>query len=242
MMKTRKDGSTIEDLAVVQTGTLSIEAGEHYSTVFSMYRQQFKKMGDSAVVRITYRGKHYLVDTGYEDEWNLEPAVRELNKKKLEYNLGLLDLTFENIEGIFITHWHHDHFGNCGLFPRAKLYAYELCRDLNLSMIAKQCGFEHMMPPVYCKEGDMFAGCSLLPTPGHTKDHCSILAEFKGRVFCIAGDAIVSQSYYERGEVWPYNSGNMGKETCVRAMNSIIEKVDFIIPGHGHLFQNYRKK
>ncbi|MBN1696420.1 MAG: MBL fold metallo-hydrolase [Spirochaetales bacterium] len=241
-MKIKKRNQLIETLALVKTGTLGIEAGERYNPDFTEYRKQFLKSGDSSVVRITFGGKHYLVDTGYADEWNLEPASRELNKAMLNYHLTLQRLSFESIAGIFITHWHHDHFGNLPFFPNARLYTTGPEKGLNLEVLAEKCGFTHMMPPSYCGAGDTFAGCTLLPTPGHTPDHCSLLAEYGGWVFCIAGDAIVSQSYYERGEAWPYNAGNMGKEKCAEAMNAIIESSDYIIPGHGHVFQNYRRK
>jgi glyoxylase-like metal-dependent hydrolase (beta-lactamase superfamily II) len=80
-----------------------------------------------------------------------------------------------------------------------------------------------------------------MPTPGHTRLHCSLLVEFMSKQVVIAGDAIVSQSYYDQGKAWPYNAGNLGDAACLEAMNQIIALADYIIPGHGHPFQNYRK-
>jgi len=231
----------IEELNIVKTGSLSIEAGENHNKSFNKIKWRFKKIGDSSVIHIKYKGKNYLVDTGFAGEWNLSPENISLNRISLMYYLAFLGLSFESIAGIFITHWHHDHFGNLPLFNKARLYIYEPSREMAIKMLAKKCGFTHLFPPVYLNETDTFAGCTLFPTPGHTITHCSLIALYENFTFCIAGDAIVSQSYYDKDEVWSYNSGNMGKEKCIKAMKDITSKSDYIIPGHGHLFQNYKE-
>jgi len=231
----------IEDIKIVKTGSLGIEAGEEYDKNYYELRSQFKKYGDSSVVFIKHKGKNYLVDTGFANEANLTPENIKFNKKNLEHDLGLLHLSFSDIHGIFITHWHHDHFGNLFLFPRAELFLYDPEGELNISLVAEKYDFTHLLPPKYLTEKKRFAGCKLLATPGHTKNHCSVLADYKRIKICIAGDAIVSQSYYNIGVAWPYNAGNLGMEQCIKSMNQIIKLSDYIIPGHGHMFQNYRK-
>lgn len=231
----------IQDIKIVKTGSLSVEAGEMYDHMSDDFKSRFKKFGDSSVVYIRHRGKNYLVDTGFAYEANLSHGNLEFNKKMLEHDLGLLHLAFGDIHGIFITHWHHDHFGNLHLFPGAKLFLYDPDKHLNIEIVAEKFGFSHLLPPEYLAGGDEFAGGSLLPTPGHTRNHCSVIVDYKGMKICIAGDAIVSQSYFDRDDAWPFNAGNLGKEQCIRAMNAIIEKADYIIPGHGHMFQNYKR-
>ncbi len=199
-------------------------------------------MGDSSVVHIEYEGYHYLIDTGFANEADLSEENLAYNELELKTRLKLHGLTCEDIVGIFITHWHSDHFANLRLFPRANVYCYDPNHELNLDSIASSYQFYNLLPLVRLDANDYFAGCKLIPTPGHTRLHCSLLVEFMKRTIVIAGDAIVSQSYYDNGKAWPYNAGNLGEVACVKAMDQIIEVADYIIPGHGHPFQNYKRE
>ncbi|MBD3351860.1 MAG: MBL fold metallo-hydrolase [Candidatus Lokiarchaeota archaeon] len=234
----------IQDLIVLSTGSLSTELGEKLESmeVYQLGKEHLGKKGDSSVVYIKHDDKHYLVDTGFANEGDTTPKNKEDNKNYLRFILGKIDLTFNDISGVFMTHWHHDHFGNLYLFPNAKLYFYDPDNEIDIKQAAAGYGFDHMLPPIRLKKDDIFAGCRLLPTEGHMRNHCSLLCEFMGFKICIAGDAIVSQSYYDRNEPWPYNAGNLGKKKCIEAMDLIIDVADIIIPGHGHAFQNYRTK
>lgn len=233
--------NSIENIQLVKTGSLSIEAGEGYNPLYYDFTYRFRKFGDSSVVYIRHKGKNYLIDTGFANREDFSPDNLALNKKMLEHDLSLVHLTPADIHGIFITHWHLDHFGNLPIFPRARLFMYDPDKDLDIEFLADRFGFSHLLPTEYLSAGDSFAGCSLFPTPGHTQNHCSVFTTFKDIKICIAGDAIVSQSYYDKGGVWPFNAGNLGLEQCIRAMNMIVEKADYIVPGHGHMFQNYRR-
>jgi len=200
------------------------------------------KWGDSSVIHIKYEGNDYLVDTGFANEADLSPEKLAFNERDLELHFQSQELTFEDIKGIFITHWHSDHFANLRLFPRANIYYYDPEQELNIEPIAKTYHFDNLQPLIRLDTDDYFAGCKLIPTPGHTRLHCSLLVEFMSKAIVIAGDAIVSQSYYDKGKVWPYNAGNLGEATCLKAMEQLVEVAEYIIPGHGHPFQNYQKK
>lgn len=227
---------------MIKTGSLSAEAGESIDAEYHKFHNNLKKLGDSSVTHIKYDGKHYLVDTGFANELDLRKKNKEFNKRTLKHDLSLKNLKFRDIEGIFITHWHADHFGNLSLFPNAKVYYYEPSNKININYFSKIYGFKSKLPGNRLKEKDSFAGCVLFPTEGHVNHHCSLIADYKSLKFCMAGDAIVSQSYYDKGAVWMYNSGNLGEDKCKESMKKIIEVADIIIPGHGHAFQNYKKK
>jgi len=174
------------------------------------------KWGDSSVIHIKYEGNDYLVDTGFANEADLSPEKLAFNERDLELHFQSQKLTFEDIKGIFITHWHSDHFANLRLFPRANIYYYDPEQELNIEPIAKTYHFDNLQP--------------------------LIRVEFMSKAIVIAGDAIVSQSYYDKGKVWPYNAGNLGEATCLKAMEQLVEVAEYIISCHGHPFQNYQKK
>ena len=247
-------------IKLLKFGTLSIEFGESISSKYYEIGKHFGKLGDSSVILIKYENNYYLVDTGFANEVDTSQKNLDFNKKSLKYLFELNNLQFEDISGIFITHWHADHFGNLRCFPNARLYSFfpekssndQFINKLNFNSLknhfkqlfeifANQYHFEHLLPVIPLNENDKFAGCKLLPTPGHTRLHCSLITELISTKIVIAGDAIVSQSYYDHNEVWSYNSGNLGDEACKKAMNNIIKIADYIIPGHGFPFQNYKK-
>ena len=228
------------EISLVKFGTLSVEFGESLNENLYQIGKNLGKFGDSSVIHINYEENHYLVDTGFANEALLTPENFLYNEKDLKYHLNLQSLNFEEIVGVFITHWHADHFANLRLFPNAKIYCYNPENE-NYSSLARRFQFGKLLPIISLNEEDEFAGCRLFPTPGHTKWHCSLLADLQNFKIVIAGDAIVSQSYYDHDRVWPYNAGQLGETEAKQAMHNIIEVADYIIPGHGHPFQNYRK-
>lgn len=229
------------DISLIKFGTLTLEYAENPTNKFYELGKYFGKLGDSSVIHIEYETDHYLIDTGFANEADFSQKNVLFNETALKHHLKLYNLNFEDISGIFVTHWHTDHFANLRLFPRAKVYCFDPENALNLDAVAKSYHFEQLLPIIPLSATDSFAGCQLLPTPGHTRLHCSLLAPFQNFNIVIAGDAIVSQSYYDHDSAWPYNAGNLGEAACKKAMGKIIEIADYIIPGHGHPFQNYKK-
>jgi len=57
----------------------------------------------------------------------------------------------------------------------------------------------------------------------------------------IAGDAIVSPNYYVLNKIWNHNSDFHSESLAKQSVEKICEIVDYIIPGHGGMFENIRK-
>ena len=73
----------------------------------------------------------------------------------------------------------------------------------------------------------------LFPTPGPTPGHCCLLLAMATTTVVVAGDAVVSRGYYERGQVF---------EQCFDVSQArasfaeLAEIADQLIPGHDNLF------
>lgn len=229
------------DISIIKFGTLTVEYGESFNEKLYNLGKYLGRIGDSSVIRVENDGKYYLIDTGFSNEADLSPENLLYNKLDLQIKLQVKKLNFEDIDGIFITHWHADHFANLHLFPNATVYCYQLFNKYDFQKISERYNFQHLLPIRFLDDSEEFAGCKIFPTPGHTEFHCSLLMNFRQQNIVIAGDAIVSQSYFHNNTAWPYNSGNLGEQACINSMLKIISVADYIIPGHGHPFQNYRK-
>ena len=84
-------------------------------------------------------------------------------------------------------------------------------------------------------------GVKVVHTPGHTLGHASLIVNsevrckeysLKSRI-ALAGDAIVSLSYFDKGKVWAYNKDFYSKEAGIDSMEKLAKIYDVIIPGHG---------
>ncbi len=236
----------IEEVNLIKTGSVAIQAGEVVSEKNHrlLRNRNFGRLADSSVFHIKFKGKNYLIDTGYAHGTDIDEKNKVFNEKTLKHDLWMnTKLRFVDITGIFLTHWHPDHFGNIQLFVNAKYYYYDSDEDISPNYInmreryKKDYRFEGL-EGVPLKKDDLFAGCKLFPTPGHTSDHCSLLIPYEDNIICAAGDAIINQTYYETGSIWRYDRKPKESKKSVR---KIIDASDIIIPGHGHVFQNYKK-
>ena len=143
-----------------------------------------------------------------------------------------------DIHEVFITHWHHDHFGNLPLFQNATIVFAGVSRE-EVEYLSRNFNFSPRL--LELREGDSWhEGLQVIHTPGHNKSHHSIILYFKDRKLVVAGDAIVSKCYYDADEVYPYNGDFMSEEIALKSMGKIKSIADIIIPGHGQPFQNWK--
>ena len=125
---------------------------------------------------------------------------------------------------IYLTHSHIDHYMNAGSIPH-----------------------DAMMDRFYTFEGDRLTehglnipgtGIEIIPTPGHSVDHSSLLVETDEGRTLIAGDLFwwpdVAPAPATRKELltlpdlFATDLKDLG-----RSRSAVLEKADIIIPGHG---------
>lgn len=120
----------------------------------------------------------------------------------------------EEVGLVVHTHPHHDHVGNDGLFPRAKVMdPWEGVPGQVLSELA--------------------GGVTLVATPGHTLDSASVFVESDGVRYAICGDAVPLRDNLER-MVPPGICADRG--LAMESLNTISRFADIVVPGHGPPF------
>jgi len=235
----------VKAIKIVKQGTISWEAFEEPET-HVMAMKRLSGIGGGSTVTYVESDARILVDTGFDYESNRSEDNVKQNKKALVHALKGFGLKPSDIDIVFITHWHYDHFGSLGAFKRSRILAVEP-RD----------GFK--VEPV--KDGETIAdGVTAMYTPGHTKDHASLLLrteklryrtrnEHGGSIMgigcvdvAIAGDAILTPFYYMMDNRWPYNPYFHSRDTGLESMKTLGEHADYIVPGHGSIFKNVKKK
>ena len=164
---------------------------------------------------IRTNGKTILVDPG-------------ANKKLLLDALAKENLALEDIDIIFLSHYHLDHVLNIRLFPAKDIYDGAIIWSDD-----KETEYEGTIPGTDVK---------VIPTPGHADEHCSLLVEAEQGKVCVAGDVFWWMDNEEQitdAEILINRKDQYANnlETLKESRKKLLALADFIIPGHGKMFQ-----
>ncbi len=152
------------------------------------------------------------------------------NYKLLEEAFQNENIKPEEIDIVYLTHYHPDHFLNIRFFPKKDIYDGSMIwsSDTEINYSKKIPGTD----------------IEVIPTPGHCAEHTSLIINTKDKgVVCIAQD------------VFWWEDGKQKSDTVEDLMNNsdpfitdwtelqksrklVLEKADWIIPGHGRMFKN----
>lgn len=174
----------------------------------------------SNTVLIEDRGKKILVDPG-------------CNKSLLLSGLKKEGLKPKDIDFIFLTHYHPDHVLNIRLFPNIdvldgdKIYRGD-----------REISFKVKIPGTQIE---------VVETPGHAFEHATPLVKTKEGVVAVAGDLW----WWEDGKQKGLDAKSLlsladpfakDKAALRKSRKKILQKADWIIPGHGKAFRPSRKR
>jgi len=160
-----------------------------------------------------------LVDTGI---GTLPPSYQKHHEvirkegEELRSSLKHAGLSPADITLVVNTHLHFDHCGNNQLFPKARFlvqtdeirYAYFPDRFMKVSYLRDF--FDHDFDYIPLKgRYEVEDGIEIIPTPGHTVGHQSLLVNWKGRNIVYAGDAAPLPENIEKRNITGmiFNSG-----------------------------------
>ncbi|MBW2995978.1 MBL fold metallo-hydrolase [Candidatus Woesearchaeota archaeon] len=125
-------------------------------------------------------------------------------------------LSIEDINYVCITHSHMDHYRNIGMFPNAKALDYwgiwekDTVDDWN---------------PKFSED------IEIIKTPGHNYDAITLLVKTEKGIVAVAGDVFWKE---DEPEDDPYASN---KKKLEQSRKIVKEKADFIVPGHGDMYE-----
>jgi glyoxylase-like metal-dependent hydrolase (beta-lactamase superfamily II) len=167
---------------------------------------------------ISGKNFHVLVDPSIADE--------NLMRTELDRRTGLKP---DDIDLVFITHQHGDHFAGLKHFPNSRWTA----GSETASILNKTGNFGKRIEPT---EANLFDAIELIPTPGHTTDHHSLRFDSNGFSVVIAGDAVATKDFWNERRPY-YNALDIPESK--RTMEKINSIADIIVPGHDNFFVNY---
>jgi len=173
------------------------------------------EVASSSTVLIEDNGLKIIVDPGV----NKELLINSLSKERLK---------LEDVDLIFLTHYHPDHILNIRLFPDKDVL------DGNIIYRGdKEIEFSDNIPNTNVK---------VIETPGHAHEHACLLVETEKGKIIIAGDLWWWSD--DEKQKTDYKSLMSHKDPYVKneeklkeSRKKILKLADYIIPGHGKMFK-----
>lgn len=187
------------------------------------YAKQLEKgwVASSTTCLITTEDKKILTDPG-------------CNREKLLEALGKEGLTTDDIDYVFLSHCHPDHILLAGIFEKAKFVTF----DTNL-VYDKDLLLEF-------NKHEMGRDIEIIETPGHVLEHLSLIVDTPEGKVAIAGDVIWwvdgEKQVFDINQKDHTQAKGMNMKDLIESRKKILEVADWIIPGHGKMFSNPKKK
>jgi glyoxylase-like metal-dependent hydrolase (beta-lactamase superfamily II) len=192
-------------------------------TIGNLSRNRYWGESDAKGVRaaictctlITGDGFRLLVDPSLADRGDM---ARELDRRT--------GVKPRDINAVFVTHEHGDHFAGVAHFPDAKWLAAPAVAEI-LNKSAK-------LPRRFESVTDrLFDAVAVIPTPGHTASHHSLRFDCDGLSVVVAGDAVATRDFFRERRGY-YNAVDF--ELSARTMDKLATMADIIVPGHDNCF------
>jgi glyoxylase-like metal-dependent hydrolase (beta-lactamase superfamily II) len=151
-------------------------------------------------------------------------------------------LTPEQIDYVFITHCHADHYFGLGEFPNAKLLAapgdcagiQKDLRDPENQWIKPHIADGSALADRLSPAGEeLVPGVTLLPLPGHTMGLTGLCFQAKEGAVVVAGDSVMTAEHF-RDRRGYYNSVDF--EVSRTTIETIASLADIVVPGHSNYF------
>jgi len=172
-------------------------------------------LASSTTTLIEDSGKKIIVDPG-------------INKTLLLKNLKRESLTPDDIDIVFMTHYHPDHVFLASIFEKAIAMDGDTIYKKD-----KETEYEGVIPGTKVK---------VIPTPGHAHEHCALLVKTdKGNVVIAADVFWWMDNEKQKVDINKEDPFTKDKKALVKSRKKILEVADWIIPGHGEMFKNQQK-
>lgn len=151
------------------------------------------------------------------------------NRQALLEVLKTEGLKTDDIDYVFLSHRHPDHILLAGIFEKAKHITFDahLMYDNDILLEFDQ--------------NILGNDIKIISTPGHVLEHLSLLVDTPEGKVAIAGDVIwwldTEKQVFDINQIDHSQAIDMDMKTLVKSRKKLIEKADYIIPGHGKKFK-----
>lgn len=139
----------------------------------------------------------------------------------------------EQIDAVYVTHCHYDHYQGLGAFPRAELLcAPDECDSLRLALERDAGAFPGCAERLHPAPAELLPGAELRRLPGHTSGLAGVWFEAaEGRVL-VAADAVMTADHFRDRRGYLCADDALAATTIAR----IAEMADIVVPGHSNYF------
>jgi glyoxylase-like metal-dependent hydrolase (beta-lactamase superfamily II) len=183
-----------------------------------------------AEVKILVEG-YTTVDSTDEGEEKTRPTITLVRDKNIIMvcDPGVLDsqrilidvlkhegLTINDVNYVFITHSHIDHYRNIGMFPNAKTLEYWGIWDGEIADDWKENFTENI---------------KIIKTPGHNYDGLTLLVKTKEASVAVCGDVFWKENYPKK------DSYAFDLKKLQQSRKKVLNLADWVIPGHGGMYR-----
>lgn len=161
------------------------------------------------IVVVVYAIRHpdglVLFDTGIaEGHEEAENRYHPIIRRPLAEALDSIGVAMGEVGAIANCHFHLDHCGGNPLFPGTPIFAQQAEYDASDSLdytLPEVVRFDGAKLELHDGDADIFPGVRVIPTPGHTPGHQSLLVETRDGRIMIAGQATNDASDYARAQL-----------------------------------------
>jgi N-acyl homoserine lactone hydrolase len=222
---------TVLDVRLLSDGYFSLDKS---FLVFGKY-QGIKYKAALKPLLIRTEKETILVDTGVGNlplKYQKFHDVMRSKEEELSHSLNTAGLKPSDVTMVVNTHLHFDHCGNNRLFEKSKFliqtdevrYAYFPDRFMRVSYLRDFFDVEGDYLPVKGRY-EIENGVEVIPTPGHTIGHQSLIVEWKNRNIVYTGDAAPLRENIEKrnitGMIYDSAMGVQSLDTLRRIENPV---------------------
>lgn len=175
-----------------------------------------------------------LIDTGVGEGNAYIERVFEPRRTRIVEELARFGVVTKDVSLLVNSHLHFDHCGNNQRFPNAEIFVH--ANELSIARtprytVTEWFDYEGVRLNAVSGEMEISAGVTLLPSPGHTPGHQSVLVETTAGNVLIAAQAAYTADEYQRGGD-PAEQAHQGLEEqylqSISTLKSVaVEKVYF---------------
>ena len=164
----------------------------------------------------------------------VDPSLPPDEMAKVLYNRA--GMRPDQVDIVFITHAHGDHYVGIELFEKANWYISEIDLDsMKKSGNPRILGIAGKLEP--CGSG-LANGVEFAALPGHTKGAAGMLFDTADGRVCVCGDAVMTRDFFIH-RLGYYNSVDF--ETAAASIEKIAGLADIVVPGHDNYFLTGRR-